>query len=81
MKFTSKAWSVVERILLYTVATLALVVGVALLSLHLWTDHKTLHFNAQLIEAVRQVVLEKHPELVAPAPPVLSPPPPLEESR
>lgn len=77
---------IIERTLtgIGVVAACLLVVGAVLLGLHLWTDHNVHHFNAQLIEGIRNAVLEKHPELRQPpaAPPTgLTPPPPLEEGQ
>ena len=35
---------------------------------HFKEDHTTHHFNAELIEVIRQTILEKHPELVVETP-------------
>jgi len=49
---------------------------------HAWQDHTTIHFTAGLLEAVRQAVLEVHPELAddTPPPPTPAAPPPVEET-
>jgi hypothetical protein len=33
-------------------------------AVHLWDDHQHFHTNGQLLELVRQAVVEKHPELL-----------------
>lgn len=46
---------------------------------HVWQDHTALHFQGGLLDAVRQAVLDVHPEL-AQGPPPTPPPPPVEET-
>lgn len=56
----------------------AITVGVAIVialfgvfkgSQHAWADHAAVHFTAGLLDAVRQAVLEVHPELAGDPPP------------
>jgi hypothetical protein len=42
---------------------------------HLWQDHVATHFQANMLEAVRQAVLAQHPNLQQEAPPAPEPTP------
>ncbi len=51
------------------VAIVIALFGVFKVSQHAWEDHANLHFTGGLLEAVRQAVLEAHPELATSPPP------------
>ena len=45
------------------VAALLIIVAFGFGSVHVYRDHQVLHFNAQMLEAVRQAVVQIHPSL------------------
>jgi type II secretory pathway component PulJ len=47
-----------------TILALALGALLFLAGTHVYHDHQQHHFNTVLLEAVRQAVIEKHPELL-----------------
>ena len=46
-----------------SVAALLIIVAFGFGSMHVYNDHQELHFNSQMLEAVRQAVVQMHPNL------------------
>jgi hypothetical protein len=51
-------------VIFLVVSAFMLSVGMVFVAQHVYTDHTSMHNNWQLLEAVRNAVIEKHPELL-----------------
>jgi len=54
---------------LVAIGALALILALFIVPYHLYQDHQITHFNSQMLEAVRQAVIQSHPNLADDSPP------------